>query len=139
MQIARCPAAVLAMALMAGCNFSQPPPGNAAPEPPAPAAEQAPFRLRTLVVTETNLNITPALAADLIVVQRQAQIVLPPIAGVPQGRAFVIQAVVTAAIRPSSGDTIAGSRGVALEDGESRMFVASANRRWLVLLDGAER
>jgi len=138
MQIARCSAAVLAMALMAGCNFSPPPPGNDAAEPPAPAVEQPPFRLRTLMVNEANLTITPDLAADLIIVQR-AQIVLPPIADVPQGRAFVIKAVDTAAIVPSAGDRIESNRGVVLEHDQSRMFVAGENRRWLALLDGANR
>ncbi|TMJ18983.1 MAG: hypothetical protein E6G92_03985 [Alphaproteobacteria bacterium] len=130
------PAAVLAMALTAGCNFTQPPPGNAADERPAPAAEPAPFRLRTLIVTERSLTITPDLAADLIIVQREAQIVLPPIADVPQGRAFVIRAVELAAIRPSGSDRIEGSRAVGLEAGESRMFVAAGNGSWLALLDG---
>jgi hypothetical protein len=133
------PAAILAMALMAGCNFTQAPPGNDAAERPAPAAEPAPFRLRTLMLTERTLTIAPDLAADLIIAQREAQIVLPPVADVPQGRAFVIRADEAAGIRPSGEDRIEGARSVVLNRGESRMFVAAGNGSWLALLDGALR
>jgi len=136
MKIARGFSALLALSLTAGCDFTQPPPGNGAAE--RPAAEPAPFRLRTLVANG-NLNITPDLAADLIIVQRDALIALPPVADVPQGRAFVIRAEQAAGIRPSGEDRIEGARSVVLNRGESRMFVAAGNGRWLALLDGALR